>query len=706
MSQEYPAGRPRVLDLRGNGAGIPVSEHKSIAWPCHAWRVTLPVKRQGTLNLFEETALRLIALRRYDALGLAETLCLPADLVEFILLRLQDRALLAASNELTIEGRNYLKLSEEEPTEYEGRFLFRELVGGELLPVLWTGELCCETLVGWRGNILRIEKGTAGKARTFPLRIIPRIPAHAAPNPPMVTDVIEVQHQHRRLNRQYSLLRGAAPAEIRAQAGQVNIVSEPESYLLMCELLVPEGSTEFLISDPFGYGCSDILDRAYRELIQRDPGEEEYLLRLKDNAIGRQAAKAPEGEIRPVHSDSNPEYPEFGRLFNSIKYRMERLDQKVGSREQEAAVALDRQRLVQDLYSAIEWALRYCLEKTYDEAQLALLCVGTGETNAGILKQMANAVGLHTDRSARFLNITPGRVRSFNYGNADMQCLVAVGIASAHASALHPLRSVAAAMPGWLSFVVEIKQDRDPVAHGQSSRLPTDRLKAHHARTMATIKLLLPDAALDNAPPTGAASNVPARAEFEARMAARITIERRLGVQTFKLLGNHIDNLLVGVEKLASELPAAGEIEAGNLVGDLCAALQAAIQQAVSSFNSMRPDASGDLLSRAAEQAKLAGFNLDNRSLPRSLRTVRTTGVTQALGGLGPSLGATALALLLLAPIPWLERIAKAQGDYLAVIARAITLRGHGNRSIYLPADELRLFKEEIYQTIKTTAGT
>ena len=707
MSLQPTVGRPKILDLAGgNGAGVSNSARQEIAWPCHAFRVTLPVRQQGSLNLFEETVLQLLSLRRFEASKLADATCLPVDLIEFILLRLRDNQLLTANDELTEPAKEYLTLKETTPPDYEGRILFRELLGGQFLPVLWKGDLRSESVLDWSPSHIMIELGTAGKPFALNLHVIRRNDVGRRPIAPKVLDVLGVIRQHQRLNRQFSILRGASPADIAVGMGQIRINEHPESYLLRCQLLVPEGSTDFLVADPFGYGCSDVLERAYRELLLTDRKEEDIVLRLRERVLGQQTRSHETVQTPSSAPKIARNYPELRRLYARIQKDLEKSNCVPNSRDEEAQIVGVRQRLVQDLYSAIEWALRYCLDTSRDESQVQLLLSGTSESNAEILKKMAIASGFYCNDLGNLLKISPGRVGSFAYGATDMQSLLAVAIASAYSNSLHPLRQLATVSPDWLQFITIIKRDRDPAAHGQSPGLPQKRLEAHYARTLETIRMLLPNA-IPNTGMSGTASpHIPARVEYEARMAARLSLERTLGVQAFKLLGPNITNLLVGVERFSPEPSENKEVEAGVLVSDLCAALQLTLQQIGAEFKGITHKPGQIALEFAEENARKAGFSLNNGKLPRCILTVKHTAIEQALSGLSPTLGASTVTLLLLAPVEWLRQAAQRQPDYLLVIAEAADLRGHGNRSITLLVSKLKSLKQDIYQTIKTTTET
>ena len=710
MNRQPSLSRPKILALGSNGVGVATSAIQEIAWPCHAFRVTLPVGRRGHLNIFEGTVLRLIGLARSDVGKLADTTCLDPDLIKFILLRLQDNGLVDETLELTEEAKKYIGLRENSSPAYESRIVFRELVGNQLLPVLLEDVLGCEHLLQWDRYSAKIETGTTGNSKHIDVRII-QSNGHYATLPPSAAEVLAVFRQHQRLSRQYARFHGKAEANIVVQPGQINVVEDPEIYFLRCQVIIPAGGTDFLVTDPFGYGCSALLEQAYRVLISTEPDEESRVLRLKEKAIIRRVGV--DGQA-PLTIDTNrisAEYPELRRLFNSIRDLWQKCKVRVApgdrSRDREVDLELNRQHLVQDIYSAVEWALRYCLDRSRDESQCHLLTMGSRTTNAEILIKMAKSIGFHTDKLGYLLNVAPERIRSFEFGGTDMQALLAVAIASSYQSPFHPVRRLASVMPDWLLFIKNLKRVRDPAAHGESTGIVLADLEKFQAVMCVAIDIILPDVGgklglVTDKTPRDDDRNM----EYEARIVARISLDRIFGVQGFKLMSGNIANLLIGVERNALLLPADKDVEVGNLVGDLCSALQSAIHQVATDFRSPINISAATMISRARECAATAGFSLEGGGLPRSLATVKHDLIEQTLSGLSSSLGASTIALLLVAPKQWLERAALRLPDYLIHIGKLIDLRGHGNQSILISPDTFINTKERSYEVIKTTIET
>ena len=684
------------------GSGIAASAWDEVAWPCHAFRVMVPVKQRGRLNLFEEVAMNLLRISPFEPASLADRLCLPADLVEFILLKLQDQGLLTDHYDLTEEAEDYLTKRDESPPSYEERVVFREMVGGQILPIFWKGDLFAESIVDWNELGSRIEKGTTGKPKSLKLRSIP-IRNPARPVTPTVSEVLSTLEKYRRLSRMRSLLSGVEPSAPSIQSRQVEISSNAVAYWLRCQVMIPEGGTDFVIADPFGYGSSDLLENAYRKLVSENDREETHLLNLKDRAIDRTIGYSDHRESSSSLQVSHA-YPELRGAMRNLDRRLQECMESADTSDRIADLSVKQQHLVRDLYSALEWGLRYCLDQTIDRSRLKLLESGSSETNGKFLEESARKIGFAERIPDRLLNVPPGRVRSFEYGSTEMQSLLAVGIVSACSNSFHPLRKVASEMPGWLHFIHKIKKARDPASHGESIDLTGEHLKTFYMGTLGTIHILLPDAVSGDAGiPKEAESQTHMKAEFEARMLARIALERFFGTQLFKHLSSNVSNLLIGVERLISELHDSGETDGKAAITDLAAALQSVIHQRVKELKTRTPIGQDDPLEYAAKRAREAGFLLEDERLPESISTVGRAKIERSIGGASQSLGASLVTLLILAPKEWLHQAAGRQKDYVRVVAQTVGLRLHGGCSVNLPVGELIYLKQEVYETIKTT---
>ena len=83
-----------------------IGKTRNLAWPVHAYRVTLPRASDGGdgLNPFERVVLKLLdAIGAMDARTLADETRIPVDLVNSILLRLKDKALIDEHNRIIVQ---------------------------------------------------------------------------------------------------------------------------------------------------------------------------------------------------------------------------------------------------------------------------------------------------------------------------------------------------------------------------------------------------------------------------------------------------------------------------------------------------------------------------------------------------------------------------------------------------------------------------
>ncbi len=136
----------KVLDFtRREQTDEAVGTPRELAIRCDGFRVTLPGVRRGRdlENPFERVVLRLLELRRYDVDGAGHR-DLPARRPgRFILLRLVDKGYIDERHDLLDAGRAALgKLDRATGAEvdYRTSVVFRERIGGRLLPMLVAAE--------------------------------------------------------------------------------------------------------------------------------------------------------------------------------------------------------------------------------------------------------------------------------------------------------------------------------------------------------------------------------------------------------------------------------------------------------------------------------------------------------------------------------------------------------------------------------------
>jgi hypothetical protein len=696
--------RPRILDFTTKINDVRAT--RNLAWPCHAFRVTIPVRPTSRLNIFEQTVLRLLDEARLDASALADTTCLDVSLVKLVCCRLRDLGLITEHHELTPLGSSQLSLTDNEPFDYEVRIIFRERISGALLPIVLGGELKYEEIASWNEKNCSVEIRKANDSSVH-LRMLSSPVVDGSPRPPTVANVLWATNRHRELSRQYAALRlGGAPYPHVVHAQQMNVDPHPESVFLRCRVVVPSAGDDYRIGDPFGYGFSDLLFRAYEGLRAGDPDEQAFTRKLRDSASTVRPrsptadTKAEETAVLSRLAGAVTEYPDLFAKLRQAEKELHRCKKNPTSSDAEAHFAYHGQQTAQSLCEALEATLAHISARSRRAACETTLG-GHGQTpqaNAQLLEQLAERLGLRARGVGGLFRVPPGRVRALRDGAVDLQALLAVALASASEDPEHPLRRIAASFDNWLSFLREIKTMRDAGAHGQSWATGSTRLKALLEGTYRSIELLLPGLARDvpTASPTSAASTVETAHDTRRRAISRL--EDHFGVQWYVGLGTDVAELLTQVELATPALApqVAGPLNVVRMINDLASVLQALAHarqapapQALGSGETHR--------AKARLRAVESGLLNEGAELPPCLATVNPRRLDEAMQGRSPSLGASLMALLIVAPLEWLKALALASPGFLDLCARVIDLRGHGNRPVFLQAEDVLMLKDRVY---------
>lgn len=699
--------RPRILDFSTWIGNIkPICD---LAWPCYAFRVTVPVRPAGRLNVFEETVLKLLGNARLDESALVETTCLDSSLVKLVCCRLRDAGLLTERNELTPLGRTSLSLAEEEGLEYELRLVFRERISGTLLPVVLGQERAYEEVIRWSEKERWVDLRKKSRQGLLRARLLPARNDAALVRPPTPADVLWAANRHQVLSRQYSVLRrGVEPCPPVGSESQLNVDPTPESLFLRCRVVIPTTSDDYQLGDPFGYGFSENLFRAYEALRAEDPKEEQYIGQVRERTVTVRT--------KPAHAETSDEAKAvLSRLADAVtddkdlfaKLRQFEKELRLGAQPPQNSAEEDhfayyRQQAAQSMSEALETVLGRVAAGARAAASEKLLSSPsqTHQQNKELLEGLALRIGLQTRGIGGLLRVPPGRVRELRVGAVDLQALVAVSLTAAVEDRGHPLhRIVASGFRDWLQFLHALKAARDGGAHGQSraaGAVPMAQLREGMYRS---IELLLPGLWRTDTTERPADTRPSMIGTHDDRRQAISRLERCFGVRWYAELGTDVAELLIQVELAAGALrPENSEpVNVIRLVGNLASVLQELVhaRQHASAQDAGR---GGSLQERAQQRATQAGLLKHGVRLPPCMEKVNPRRLQEAVQGSSPSLGASLMALLILAPMRWLRRLAKTLPDFLPLCEQVIELRGHVNRPVFMSAAVVLKLKDQVYR--------
>ena len=168
-------GKKRYSDLFPN---ISLLDEKDFFILFDYFTLHLPIagnwRQDRTLNLFEESVLRMLGIGNYDRDALVENLCLPPDLVRFILLTLESKGYITNTKTIARKGSAYIDgaLASTDAALTPVYVLVRR-DSGEILPMLFPRETLLKTALFDRDSKrVVVTIGSAGNEETFRYRYI------------------------------------------------------------------------------------------------------------------------------------------------------------------------------------------------------------------------------------------------------------------------------------------------------------------------------------------------------------------------------------------------------------------------------------------------------------------------------------------------------------------------------------------------------
>jgi hypothetical protein len=631
-----------------------IGRPRNLAWPVHAYRVTLPKVSNDSdgLNAFERVILKLL-----DVFGilhadeLADETRIPLDLVKGVLLRLQDKGFIDEYNAIIRQERNEGSNEEGNPPVFVTALLFRELVSGKILPFLHQLD---------DANPLQKKEGEETDFRTI------RWDVSHKRNAPTQRDVINTLRAMKKRAAVLGMEYNMPPAQ------QITIIAEPEFYHLDCPIAIQKCDSEFRIADPFGNGFSLVLEKSFEQMLELEDHLAGWLLTWKQQLSTFGPGKQDTRQKEPFETDAN--WQRYPKLIASLK-----------------PASNAQFRTLAKIHASIEWALFYaCCVRPFKDI-IATLKYTEQSQHAAFLEQSAQAIGLEQP-SQGFRPIREGKLRDFENGRAYQETVLAIAILQARNDEGHPLRRLAAAHPDLINRLIAISAKRNEKAHGKGGADAPQQELTDDPFMRKVVHTLVRDIKFADTPTIVSDKD----AQGDALLDARASIQAEFGFKLFNRLSMNLQDRLIHAERFF--LLCHDGDDAATYVGDLYAAAQASFEKLLA--GRLPPDASDTQLIGMAESKTVAADLC--AVLPESLRTVKTLTVRQTLQGGSQSLGACVIAFLLVSDEDALTAIHDTQPTFVGDMANLIIRRGHGNEPLPLPKAKIAELRKAAFSTIKT----
>ena len=638
---------------------LPLILENDLFLPCCCYEVFLPVAPVvSEINMFEEAVLRLQCIGSFSYVELAEALCLPTDLITFVLARLKENGLLDEQGQVTDRGCGTLESDKD--LDVAPFYLLAAADTLAVLPYLFSKSAVQHGIR--EGGIVRLALGSKGRSKEIKGRHL--FVDHKNRHVPNTLEQKTLKNAVRVYNR-----RTEKPVYL--QSGWHIVSSYAGRRYLHVKAALQDGNVDSLLaSDGTAPASADLA-----QYLLSLPMQPDLLTQLKQQAA--QAGSRQEQRTRIAGG----RYPELRRhlWIKAAETQAVNTDERERTRQKEAFTVLS-------LLQAVEWALFYHWQRhPLDVATLFVLKKAGATENEETLLGFANSLHIQNLQGRRiFSGVTGNAIDKLKSGNdPSLEVLLPLTVAAAARDHESRFLFVLDEMPDVIAFLACLRQYGQEIRHSGKwqPRKNDDTTDALQSKVKKIVQLLLPDFTLDTQDQTSAQSS----ASLE-KINAEIALMQVLGDAYLRMLPDLQRQLrLVSPDK--QELP-----EPFRLVQILSSILEISLQQCLMALPQECP------VRTQIETLQL----LQTRYgvVPAGLDYVSSAYFDSAVRRHPATLGAYCLAFLSLSDdTVWQELLAVHLPRLIAEVASA---RGHGNNvALKMSGDECRSLRDRVLAMVK-----
>lgn len=657
---------------------------------CQSYDVIIQVRAEAAheLDIFEDAVLRMIRIQAGSAKELADSLCLPADLVKLMIARLREKGYLSDAHTLSPQGTALLGKEKGHTEETKPLMikLFRIPLTGQVLPYIHQGELRAADVVD-DSKGFTLEFGSHGELATVRGRFL-RCGVGAGKR-------LRQSECVRALEVYNRLADGAAFPKIDYLPGWAIDATAGERLYLHMQAAVQKGNTVFpLISDGFVSNVDGLMEYIDHE-------NPEMLAYVRQNAIelrqagwvdasgGRRNGKYREiyqelDAIQSItHGSVEDEGPDGGEALDLILFRREQ-----------------KKDLIRHYAVMLEWAFfYYSAENPASEQLLQELRRGSHTTNAEILLALAGKLGIGglEAHANLFSRVTEASVRRVERSRTpDFYVNFPLSLAGDAESGGGPLCRLLAGEPGLPGFLDRLFRAYRGLRHNGSDDGPVLELDELKSKCLGCVTALLPDVQVGDPEQDPGRPRLTVGDISNSRLSARVALEHMMGSMYFNSLPAHAQDDWMRIspdkDKSADRLP-----DPYNYINVLYRLLDVGVQDALAGKEAPAKELS------VGEGAALAAKKWGS-GLPGVITTVGEGFFLSAQNRRKTTLGASVLYYLCQAREDELEPLRKL--SFVECAGRILSCRKHGN-DVGLCVDEqdLRELREKVMLVTKQLGG-
>lgn len=669
---------------------------------CKSYDIEIPINSQKKkeLDIFEETILRMVALKKYivddipdsnsnRAMSpeevLSNILCLKKDLVNFILIRLIESGLLEDKQTISDAGKQMLQLQDEirKEVQFVQGKVFMIKKTGLILPYIHIGEFQSESVDEFTNNSITLGYGSAGNYRRVYGKCLRNSDFEKRSDSRIDNRVLK------RTIKNFNRIAKAQNLPVIDLNEEYGIAStNGDNIYIHLQAVIQNGNIdEIIFSDGFVSNIDGMMDYIQSE-------KPDLFREIKANAVDMTLGQNEAGEKKEYIPQR---YKEIYSLYRNVCKHTAVNDYDSYMIDERKEINEDKRQIIIDCYYMVEWAFYYytSMNKLSDK-MIDLFKKNSPGTNCESLLEIAESIGINPSILQRcsnlFSHFDGSRIDSV-YASAQPQLYVCLPLAIAEAkentgSPIYNMFNVLSEERNFLVFINFLNNQCKNLRHNSNfDAVERDAIEIFKD-TKAIVNTLLPDLNMDEVVSGKTINNA-----SESRLLALVSLEKALGSIYFNALEKGVKNewIKISPDKKANQMP-----EPYEYIMILSRILEEALQKANYEFVKK-----GDV---SKEQAlEILGKRYSGK-IPKTFSFVKTGLYNKAKKGFKASLGTAALVYIVNVDEDICEKVLNER--YIQIINRVCELRGHGT-NVALNEDivSLNALRDEIIKIIRIIGG-
>lgn len=649
---------------------------------CKSYDLEIPVngKSKRKLDIFEETVLRMVDLKKCSIGELADILCLKKDLVNFILIRLIESGLLENNQTVSEKGKEMLNTQAQvrNEVEYLQGKLFVIKKTGLILPYIHVGEFQSESVDDCDASTITLGYGSAGNYHKVRGRCLRNSDYERR-----VDSILETRVLRKSIKtfNKLALVRNMSTIDLCEEYGISS--SAGDNIYFHLQAAVQEGNVdEVMFSDGFVSNIDGMMDYVRQE-------NPDMLNDIKSRAVDMTIFIS--GDERRTYKSQK--YQEIYQLYENAYSHISSNGYEEATIDERTDINEGKKQIIIDCYYMIEWGFYYYTRKNpLSESMLDLIKQRSFTANAKTLMQFANNIGLqYSNRcSNMFSHVDGNKIHGvYNYNSPKLYVCLPLAIAEAKENSNSDIHVLIQKDRGFLKFINYLNDNCGDLRHDAEADaidMDADEILQKTKKILCTI---LPELNLGE-------DNLEKKQTSDisqARLLGQVSLEKKFGSICFTAMSTGLKNewIKISPDKKGNQLP-----DSREYVEVLYRILQAELIEANSDFKGKHRLSKTDAIEKLEQRYK--------GRIPKSFSKVGEGYYSQSTQGEKSTLGAEALVYIANVDETLVEKLNEVH--YVMVLDRVISLRGHGNM-VALNENEQSLngLRDEVIKLSKIIGG-